>query len=223
MVKVNHGHQNSVKATVLLPHIHNQVSLRYCHLLRPIQRLIAHGYITRPRFSTAQCSHSVCQPPAIGDEFRDGLGLARRRVYPVVPGSGLYFAEEPFGGPDQQFSELEDSDLSHVCVFVEWNGMGILPKGVGLREGVVLFRKRATGWRRTWWGGRGRSRLQRAMWVCLTWQKSLFQRVFHLKKARFQCFIVSWIFFFFNISTRVVIVSGGRPRVDPPDTIINGS
>jgi len=119
MVKENHGHQNSVKATVLLPHIHGQVSLRYCHLLRPIQRLVAHGYITRPRFSTAQSSRSVCQPPAIGDEFRDGLGLARRRVYRVVYRSGLYFAEEPFGGPDQPFSEVKASDLSHVCVLFE--------------------------------------------------------------------------------------------------------
>jgi hypothetical protein len=49
----------------------------------------------------------------------------------VVSGSGLYFEEEPFGGPDQPFSELEASDLSHVCVLLSETEWGFFLKGVG--------------------------------------------------------------------------------------------
>lgn len=140
MVKVNHGHQNSVKVTVLLSHVHGQVSLRYRHLLLPIHRVATHGYITRPGFSTAQSSRSVCQPPAPGEEFRDGLGPARRRVYPAVSGSGPRIAEDPSGGPDQPFSELEASDLSHVSVF--------------LSETKWVFGRKERGSVRVRWGSR---------------------------------------------------------------------
>jgi hypothetical protein len=49
----------------------------------------------------------------------------------VVSGSGLYFEEEPFGGPVQPFSELEASDLSHVCVLLSETEWGFCRKEQG--------------------------------------------------------------------------------------------
>lgn len=114
MVKINHGHQYSVKVPVLLPHVHRQVTLRNRRFLA-LDRVLTQRHVTRPRSGPTQRFRSRRQPPTPRQQlgYRLRRPRPRRPAQPAVSQSDSGFPEDPFRYPDKALSELETSYLSH--------------------------------------------------------------------------------------------------------------